>query len=79
MPNEIIETLCIGGTYDGRRLTSWATRREEYIRLPCGELEEIYRLDRIYGRPDTAYIYVFQPMSFDEAVQMLIQKYPKAK
>jgi hypothetical protein len=81
MPNEIIETLtlCIGGNNDGRRVTCEATRREEYIRLPCGHLEEIYRLDRIYGRPDTHYVYVSQPMTLDDAVEMLIQKYPKGE
>jgi hypothetical protein len=79
MTNETIETLCIGGHNDRRRVTCEGRQREEYIRLSWGQHEEIYRLERIYGRPDTAYIYVFQPMTFDEAVQMLIAEYPQVK
>jgi hypothetical protein len=44
---------------------------------PPFQQDEVYRLERIYGRPDTHYFYVSQPMTLDEAVQMLIQKYWK--
>jgi hypothetical protein len=81
MPNEIIETLCIGGHNDGRRVTCEGTRREKYIRLtagctPTGLLQyEVYRLEQIYGRTSTRWLYLAQPMEIDEAVQMLIAKY----
>ena len=85
MPNEIIETLtlCIGGHNDGRRVTCEGTRREKYIRLtagctPTGLLQyEVYRLEQIYGRTDTHWLYLLQPMEIDDAVRMLIGKYPE--
>jgi hypothetical protein len=91
MPNEIIETLCVGGHNDGQRVTCEGRQRERFIQLPVlvniaardkfsgqSVMEyEIYRLEQIFGRTDTHYVYMSQPMALDDAVQMLIQKYPK--
>jgi hypothetical protein len=89
MPNEIIETLCIGGHNDGRRVPCEGRQREKYIRLPVlvniaardtfsghSVMEyEVYRLEQIYGRVSTHWLYLAQPMQIDEAVQMLVDKY----
>ena len=85
MPNEIIETLCIGGHNDGRRVTCEGRQREKYIRLtagctPTGLLQyEVYRLEQIYGRTSTHWLYLAQPMQIDEAVQMLVDKYSQGE
>jgi hypothetical protein len=87
MPNEIIETLtlCIGGHNDGRGVRCEGRQREKYIRLtagcdPTGLLQyEVYRLEQIYGRTDTHWLYLLHPMEIDDAVRMLIAKYPQGE
>ena len=77
----VIETLCIGGHNDGRRVKCEGRQREKYIRLtagctPTGLLQyAVYRLEQIYGRTSTHWLYLAQPMQIDEAVQMLVDKY----
>ena len=80
MTNEIIETLCIGGTYDGRRVTCEERTRPDVIRLPIFThntiVSETYQLALLYEFEPVVWVYVKESLTLGEAVRMLIEKYP---
>jgi hypothetical protein len=83
MTNEIIETLCIGGTYDGRRVTCEGETRMSRIRLPIFThnmiVNETYQLALLHEYEPIVWVYVAESLTLGEAVRMLIAKYPKGE